>query len=111
MEKAAVKPSRVTKKRHRGRHIAAGQRVKPTKLTRGDCKSRRKLVAACRKVSRCAAMAWCRRNIFRDIWTQGNCGGLQQELGATGIMVTLHARLARRKGTFTRKDLARDSVE
>jgi hypothetical protein len=70
MEEAAVKSSRVPKKRQRGQHIAAGRRVKPTKLTRGDCESRKKLVAACRKVSRCAAVAWRRRNIFRDIRTQ-----------------------------------------
>jgi hypothetical protein len=75
MEEAAVKSSGITKKRHRGRHTATGRRMKPTKKpTRGDCESRRKLVAACRKVSRCAAVAWHRRNIFRDIRTQGNCG-------------------------------------
>jgi hypothetical protein len=31
MEEAAVKSSRVMKKQYRGRHIAAGQHVKPTK--------------------------------------------------------------------------------
>jgi hypothetical protein len=38
-EEAAVKSSRIMKKWHRGRHIAAGQRGKPRKLTRGDCGS------------------------------------------------------------------------
>jgi hypothetical protein len=68
------------------------------------------LVAACRKVSRCAAVAWRRRNIFRDIRTQGNCGP-RQELGAAGIRVNLHAKLARRKGTFVRKNWFRAKVE
>jgi hypothetical protein len=45
-EEAAVESSRVTKKRHRGRRIAAGRRVKPTKLIRKDGESRKKLVAA-----------------------------------------------------------------
>jgi hypothetical protein len=50
-EEVAVESSRVMKKRPRGRRIAAGRCVKPTKLIRGDGESRKKLVAACRKVS------------------------------------------------------------
>jgi hypothetical protein len=76
-EEAAVKSSRVTTKRYRGRRIGAGRRVKPTKLARGECESRRKLVAACRKVSCRAAVAWRKRNLVRNIRTQGNCGPLQ----------------------------------
>jgi hypothetical protein len=109
-EKATVKSLRITKKRPRGRHIAAERRIKPTKMTQGDCESRRRLVAACRKVSRCAAVAWHGRNIVRDIQTQGNFGP-RQKLGAAGIMVTLHARLAPCKGTFAQKDPTRDSVK
>jgi hypothetical protein len=107
-EEVAVKSSR-TKKRPRGQRVTAGRRVKPTKLPRGDCESRRKLVAACRKVSRCATVAWWRRNIFRDIRTQRNCGP-RRKLGAAGEMVTLHARLARRKGTFAGKNQTRDKA-
>jgi hypothetical protein len=83
--------------------------MRPTKLTQGDGESWRNLVATCRKVSRCAAVAGGRRNIFRDIRTQGNCGP-RRELGAAGIMVTLRARLARCKGTFTRKNQARNKA-
>jgi hypothetical protein len=79
-EGAARKSSGITKKRHSGRRMAAGRRAKPKKPTRGDCGSRGRFVAACRKVSRRAAVAWRRRNIFRDIGTQGNCGP-RQELG------------------------------
>jgi hypothetical protein len=105
-EEAAVE---FLKKRHRGQRIAAGRRVKPTKLIRGDGESWKKLVAACRKVSCSAAVAWRKRNLFRDIRTQGNCGP-RQELGDAGIMVTLRARLARRKRTFARKNQTRNQV-
>jgi hypothetical protein len=63
-----------------------------------------------RKVSRCATVPWRKSTIFRDIRIQGY-GGPRQELGAAVIMVNLCARLARRKGTFARKDPIRDSVE
>jgi fused signal recognition particle receptor len=82
-EEVAVKSSRVTKKRPRGRRIAAGRRVKPTKLIRGDGESRKKLVAACRKVSCRATVAWRKRSIFRDIRTQGDCGP-RRKLGEIG---------------------------
>jgi hypothetical protein len=55
-------------------------------------------------------VAWHRRNIFRDIRIQGNFGP-QQKLGAVGKIVTLCARGARHKGTFTQKDPTRDAVE
>jgi hypothetical protein len=72
-EEVAMKSLR-TKKRPRGRHIAAGRRIKPTKLVREDGESWKKLVAACRKVSRRATVAWRKRTIFRDIRIQGNFG-------------------------------------
>jgi hypothetical protein len=43
------------------------RRLKPTKLTRGNCGSREMLVAACRKVSCRAAVAWRKRNLSRKI--------------------------------------------
>jgi hypothetical protein len=109
-KEVAGKSSRVTKKRPRGRRTAAGRRVKPTKLIRGDGESRKKLVVACRKVSCRAAVAWRERNLSRKIRIQVN-GGSRQRLGAAGIIVTLRAKLARRKGTFAKRDPTRDSVE
>jgi hypothetical protein len=44
-EAAALKSSGRTKKRRRGRHLAAGRRGEPKELTRGDCGSSRKLAA------------------------------------------------------------------
>jgi hypothetical protein len=73
-EHAAVNSSRTMKKRHMGRHIAAGRRRKPKKLARGYCGFRGMLVAVCRKVPHHAVVAWRRRNIFKNIRTQGNCG-------------------------------------
>jgi hypothetical protein len=50
-EEAEVKSSGAMKKLHRGRHVAAARRSEPKELTRGKCGSRRKLAAACRKVT------------------------------------------------------------
>jgi hypothetical protein len=47
-----MRPLKGQKNRHRNQHLAAGRRGEPEELTRGDCESRRKLAAACRKVSR-----------------------------------------------------------
>jgi hypothetical protein len=69
-EDAVVKPVKGRKKRHRGQKLAAGRRGEPKELTRGDCGSQRKLAAACRKMSRSAAVAWHRRNFFRKIMIQ-----------------------------------------
>jgi hypothetical protein len=66
-EEAAVKSSGTMKKRHRGRHQAAGRRREPKELTRGESGSRRKLAAACRKVSRRGAVARRKRNVFKKI--------------------------------------------
>jgi hypothetical protein len=66
-EEAAVKSSRTMKKWHRDRHLAPGRRGEPNELTRGGCRSRRKLAAACRKVSH---RVWRKRNVFRNFRTQ-----------------------------------------
>jgi hypothetical protein len=86
-EYAVVKPVSGRKKRHRGPKQAAGRRGEPKKLTRGDCGSRKKLAAACRKVSRRATVAWRKRNIFRKSWTQTNCGP-RKEVTAAEMKVT-----------------------
>jgi hypothetical protein len=64
-EEASVKCSGTVKKRHRGRHLAAGLHGVPKELTRGICGSR-KLSASCSKVSRRARAAWRKRNIVRN---------------------------------------------
>jgi hypothetical protein len=65
---AVVKPVGKRKKRHRGRHLAAGRHGKPKRLTRGDFVSRRKFAAACRKVSDSSRVARCMRNIVTNNW-------------------------------------------
>jgi hypothetical protein len=65
---AVVKPVRGQKRRQRGQHLAAGQHEEPKKLTQGDCGSQGMLVAACRKVSRRAAVTWCKRGVVRKNW-------------------------------------------
>jgi hypothetical protein len=73
-EDSLVKPVKGRKKQHRGRKLAAGRCGEPKELTRGECGCRRKLAAACRKVSRRAAVARRKGNVFRKIRTQENCG-------------------------------------
>jgi hypothetical protein len=96
-EDAIVISVKGRKKRQRDGHQAAGRRVEPKELTRGDCGSQRKLAAACRKVSRRVAVARSRRNIFGKLRAQGNCGP-RKELAAAGREVTRCAEVARRKG-------------
>jgi hypothetical protein len=96
-EEAAVKSSGTMKKGQRGRHLAAGRRGEPKELTRGDCGSQRKLAAACRKVSRGAAVARGKGNVFRKIRTWGNCGP-RKELASAARNMTLCAKVEQRKG-------------
>jgi hypothetical protein len=73
-EETAVKSSETMKKRHRSRHLAAGCLGKRKELTRGDCGTRRKLAAACRKVSCGARGEWRKRDIIRNKWTRAKVG-------------------------------------
>jgi hypothetical protein len=72
-EELLMKSSRTMKKRHRGRHLAAGRRREPKELTRGGFGSRKMLAATCRKMAcRGAVVAGHKRSVFRKIGTQGN---------------------------------------
>jgi hypothetical protein len=64
VEDAVLKPVKGRKKRHRGQKQAAERCEEPNELTRGIFGSRRKLAAACRKVSRRATVARRRRDVF-----------------------------------------------
>jgi hypothetical protein len=93
-EDAVEAPVRIRKRRHRGRKEAAGRRLQPKELNRGDRGSQKKLAAACRKASHRATVAWIKRNVFRKSWTCGNYG-LRKEV-ATSIGKV--ARCARHGG-------------
>jgi hypothetical protein len=101
IEDAVVKPVKGWKKRHRDKKQAAGRRGEPKKLTRGDCGSRTMLASACRKVFRRATVVWRKRNIFKEISTQINCGP-QKEVTAAGMKITRFAG-HRRMGQETPK--------
>jgi hypothetical protein len=73
-EEVAVMPVKGLRKRRRGRKLTAGRRGESKEVTRGNCGSRRKLDAACRKVSRHATVAWRKRKLFRKSETRGYCG-------------------------------------
>jgi hypothetical protein len=95
-EDVAVMPVKGLKKRRRGRKSTAGRRGEPKKLNRGNCGSRKKLAAACRKVSRHATVAWLKRNLFRRSGNQEFCGQ-RKELTAAGIRKIPCAQVVRRK--------------
>jgi hypothetical protein len=96
IEEVAVMPVKGLKKRHRGRKSTAGRRGEPKKLNRGNCGSRKKLAAACRKVSRHASVAWRKRNIIRRNGTQEYCGSWRI-FAAVGRRNTCIARMVRGK--------------
>jgi hypothetical protein len=75
-EDPAVMPVGELRKRSRGRNLAAGHRQKPKRRIQAGCESRGKSVAACKKMTRRATVAWRKRNpnIFRRTVIQGNCG-------------------------------------
>jgi hypothetical protein len=79
-----VRPVRGLRKWRRGRKLTARRRGEPKELNWGNCGSRRKLAATCRKVSRRATVARRKRNVFRKIHIKENCE-LSKELTADGL--------------------------
>jgi hypothetical protein len=95
-------------KRHRDRHLAAGRREEPKELTWVVCRSRRKLAAACRKVSHRTAVARHKGYVFRKIRTQGNCG-MWKELAVARREMTHCTKVAQRRG-HDRKRYYQDNI-
>jgi hypothetical protein len=94
-EDVAVMPVNGLRKRRRGRKSTAGRRGEPKERIRGNCGSRNKLAADCRKVSRHATVAWRKRKLFRKSGTQEFCGQ-RKELTAAGIRKIPCAQVVRR---------------
>jgi hypothetical protein len=107
-EDAAVMQVGGLRKRRRVRNLTAERRQKLKERTRGNRGSRRKLVAACRKVSRLAKEAWRKRNIIRITRTQVDCGP-RKEFAVARREMTHRAEVARRRG-HDRKRCDRDNV-
>jgi hypothetical protein len=95
-ENAVVMPVGEPRKRRRIWHLASKRRQKRKEGTRGNCKSKRKSAAACRKVSSSAKMAWRKSNLFRKIRILEKCGR-RKEFAAARIRTTRCAKVARRK--------------
>jgi hypothetical protein len=75
-EDAVMKSSEAPKKRHRGRHLAAGNHYQPEGRTRGNCGSWKKLAVAGRRMARRTRVAWrkvyvVRKNKTRDKVARG----------------------------------------
>jgi hypothetical protein len=90
--------------------MPVGEPRKRNERTRGNCESRRKLAAACRKVSCHAKVAWCKRNLVRRIETQINYGP-RKRLNITGRKTTSRATVAWHSKNVVRKDCARDQAK
>jgi hypothetical protein len=93
-EDAAVMSVGGLKKRRRDRNLAAGRRQNPKRRIQANCESKKRLAAACKKITRHATVAWRKRNVFRRIVTQGICGR-RSTLTAAGIRTTRCAKVAR----------------
>jgi hypothetical protein len=57
------------RKRRRNWNLAAGRCQKSKGRIQASSESRRRLTIAGRKMTHCATVAWCKRNIFRKIGT------------------------------------------
>jgi hypothetical protein len=82
------------RKQRRDRNLATGRRQKPKGRIQASCESRRRITVAGKKMTRCATVAWHRKNAIRKIGTQENCGP-RKELSATRIRTTRCAKVAR----------------
>jgi hypothetical protein len=109
-EDATLMPVGGLRKRRRDQNLVAGRRQKPKRRIQASCESRRRLTVAGKKMTRHATVAWCERNAFRRIGTQGICGP-RSKLTAAGIRTTRHARVAWRRENYVRKDWTMDKVE
>jgi hypothetical protein len=83
----AVMPVGEPRKRRRVRNLATERRQKQKERIRTSCESKSRSTVACRKVSRHAKVAWRKRNLFRTVQTQRNCG-LRKRLVVTGKRTT-----------------------
>jgi hypothetical protein len=95
-EDAAVMLVRELRKWRSVCNLAAERRQKGKERTQGNRGSRRKSAAACRKVSRRAKVAWQKRNLFKNVQTQRNCGSWKK-LTLTSIRMTCCAKMAPHK--------------
>jgi hypothetical protein len=107
---AAVMPMGEPRKRRRVRNLDAERRQKNKGRTRENGGSRRKLAAACKKVSRRTKVAWQKRNLFRKIRIQENCEPWKK-FSPTGIRMTHRAKVALLEGNIVRNKWTRAKAE
>jgi hypothetical protein len=105
-----VTPVGEPRKRRRVQNLAAERRQKRKENTQGNRGSRKKLATTCRKVSRCAKVAWRKRNLLRKVQTQRKCGP-RKKLAVASRNVPRRAKLAWPKRNMARKKCIRASVE
>jgi hypothetical protein len=112
-EEAAVMPVGQPRKRRGNRNLAAERRQKPKEMTLGYCGSRNRVTIADRKVSRRAAVARRRRDIFTQERTRVKRGPLEQLVaarrGAT-LRVKMAGRETAKRRTFRRKRQSKQGI-
>jgi hypothetical protein len=109
-EYVVVMPVKGLRKRRRGRKSTAGRRGEPKELNQGNHGFRKKLAAACRKVSRYATVAWRKRNFTRRSETRGYCGS-RKGVTVAERRATSHAKAAWGKENVVRQDWVRKQGE
>jgi hypothetical protein len=80
-EGATVMTVRGVRKQHRDRNLAMGYRQKQKERNQASCESRKRKTITGRMMTRCAAVAWLRRNVTRNQAEQGTLK--QQKDGET----------------------------
>jgi hypothetical protein len=67
-EEATVMPVGGLRKRRRDQNLAAEYRQKPKETNKRSFESQKSLTVAGRRMTRCAGVAWLRRNVIRKYW-------------------------------------------
>jgi hypothetical protein len=107
---ATVMPVGEPRKRRRVWSLAAEHCQKQKERTRGNRGHRKKLAAACRKVSCRAKVAWRKRNLIRKIRIQDNCE-LWKRWTVTGRKTTSRATMAWCSENVIRKNWIRNQAK
>jgi hypothetical protein len=90
LEDAARMPVGEPRKRRRDQNLDARRRRKQKEQTQKKDGCQKSLVAADRRTTRRAAVAWRKINVFRKILTHGYCG-LRKDVTAAGMKFPLCA--------------------
>jgi hypothetical protein len=98
------------RRQQRDQNLATGRRQKPMGRIQASCESRRRSTITGRRMTLCATVVWHKKNIFRKIGTQENCGP-HKEFATAGIRMIHCAGVAWLRRGIVRKDCTRAKDE